>query len=670
MEPTAEAPAFLERARDALRSSGDRARACEALRAISLSGRLGEIVAEALGLLDGGAAPEIDPGTVDAIVAIALEGVVHGIDDPVDDEIDAHLQALRALAPIPGFDLGELGEPLDAPAEADPEPSGPEIGASMFERPSPELVSAFQIEARELLANCERGMLELEADQSATAPVHEVFRALHSFKGNCGFLGFGEMEEVAHRAESLLVLVKEGRRRCDTTVTAALLGTLDALGRAVETAADGGAVPGRVALLGILDKCMQQPTGDAPPAPEVPVPVAAITEVRPQRPQATLRVDVLKVDQLLDLVGELIIATTAVRHLPSAEEPDAHTRASAQLDRVVRSLQDVAMSLRMVPIGPTFQRMVRVVRDVSQRVGKPVELQLSGDETEIDKTVAELLADPLVHLVRNALDHGLEPPEEREARGKPRTGRLRLTGSHVGGEVWVRIEDDGRGLSRDKIGARAVERGLVSREALARMSDTDVFGFIFEPGFSTAEQVSDVSGRGVGMDVVRRNLERVRGRIDIKSDPGRGAAFTLRIPLTLAIIEGMLVRIGDTSLTVPLLCIRESVVVRPEDVTVLTTWQELVRIRGELIPVLRLHRLYGIQSDYTALHEGILVVVEDGGRPLCLFVDQLIGQRQTVIKPISGFLGNVRGIAGCTVLGDGRISLILDVPSLVHLQAD
>ena len=279
------------------------------------------------------------------------------------------------------------------------------------------------------------------------------------------------------------------------------------------------------------------------------------------------------------------------------------------------------------------------------------------------------MVDPLVHLIRNAIDHGLESPPVRAAAGKPAAGTLRLSASHVGGEVWLQVEDDGKGLDRPAILARAVERGLVPEEETARLTDAEVFAFIFEPGFSTAERVTDVSGRGVGMDVVHKNLQRVKGRVDIRSTPGQGSAFILRIPLTLAIIEGMLVRVGASTFTVPLLNIRESVVVRPGDVTVLSTWQEMVRIRGELVPVLRMHRLYGIAPDHQSLHDGILVVVEDGGRTLCLFVDELVGQRQTVIKAVSGWLGTLRGIAGCTVLGDGRISLILDVPSLLN-QSD
>lgn len=649
-----------------------------------LPDRLAEVVRLCADYLAGGAAPEIPRETVDAIVSIALDGVSQALAGSYDDEeIDAHRAALHSLAPIPGLDSAPEAEPAAiertrtvefaiARSEAPPVPPSGEV-EPLTDRPSPELVSAFQAEARELLSVCETGLLRLESDPSDASIVPEVFRALHSFKGNCGFLGFGAMEELAHRAESLLVRLKEGRRRLDPTAVTALLRTVDALGRTTESAGTPG-TPGAFApLLALLDQVMDGPAAPtaseaviAPPAPLVDEPLAEVT--KKVRAEGTLRVDVTKVDQLLDLVGELIIASTAVRHVPNGEgtEEEARGRASGQLDRVVRSLQDVAMSLRMVPIGPVFQRMVRVVRDVSQRVGKPVELRIEGEDTEIDKTVAELVTDPLVHIVRNAIDHGLEPPDERVAAGKPRAGHLRLVGSQVGGEVWIRVEDDGRGLNRQKILAKAVQNGLVTAEAGEALSDAEVYQFIFASGFSTAAAVTDVSGRGVGMDVVRKNVEMVKGRVDIKSTPGQGTSFTLRIPLTLAIIEGMLVRVGEATFTVPLLCIRESVVVRAEDVTVLSTWQEMVRIRGELLPVLRLHRAYDLPADKQALHEGILVVVEDGGQALCLFVDELIGQRQTVIKPISGYLGTVGGIAGCTVLGDGRISLILDVGALVQ----
>jgi two-component system chemotaxis sensor kinase CheA len=377
-------------------------------------------------------------------------------------------------------------------------------------------------------------------------------------------------------------------------------------------------------------------------------------------------VDVRKLDALMDLIGELIIAETAVTHDPNAStELDGQSKAAVQLNRITRGLQDVAMSLRMVPISPTFKKMKRLVRDLSKRQNKQVQLEISGEDTEVDKSVVEAISDPLVHLIRNSIDHGIEDEESRLAAGKPAEGRVTLTARQQAGEIRIVVKDDGKGLSREKILNKARERGLVRGDG-SELSDNDVYRLIFEAGFSTAAAVTDISGRGVGMDVVKQNIEAVKGRVDITSTRGQGTTITLRIPLTLAIIEGMLVRVGDTRFTVPMLSILETVVVRPQDVSRLTNGQEVARVRGSLLPVFRVHKFYEIEPDSTSINEGLLVVVEDGTDRLCLLVDELIGQRQTVIKALSGYLGNVRGLAGCTVLGDGFISLIIDVVKLIQ----
>lgn len=394
---------------------------------------------------------------------------------------------------------------------------------------------------------------------------------------------------------------------------------------------------------------------------------AASSSSEPQAVQRheTLRVDVRKLDALMDLVGELIIGTTAVIHNPAIAELSAEgfDKSAAQLDRITRALQDVAMSLRMTPVAKTFKRMSRLVRDVAHKRGRKVQLVIDGEDTEVDKSVAELISDPLVHILRNAVDHGIESPADREAAGKPPEGTVRLTARHQGGEVWVTVEDDGRGLDKEMIYGKAVEQGLTTKPIHA-LADREIYGFVFAPGFSTAAEVSDISGRGVGMDVARRNLESISGRVDVASEPGKGTTVTLRIPLTLAIIEGMLVRVGEACFTIPMLQVQESVRVPSSAITVLHTGQEMVRIRNRLLPVLRLHELYGIRDASDHIDDGLLVVVEDDTEPYCLFVDELIGQRQTVIKSLSGFVGNLNGLSGCTVLGDGRISLILDVAEL------
>lgn len=379
-----------------------------------------------------------------------------------------------------------------------------------------------------------------------------------------------------------------------------------------------------------------------------------------------LRVDVRKLDQLMDLIGELIIAETAVTHGPAQEaELDGNHKAAVQLNRVTRGLQDVAMSLRMVPIEPTFKKMVRLVRDLSRRQGKRVSLEISGEDTEVDKSVVEAISDPLVHLIRNSIDHGIEGSDERVRSGKAPEGRITLSARQQAGEIRIEVRDDGRGLDRARILKKGIERGLVKGDG-ADLSDAEVYRLIFEPGFSTAAAVTDISGRGVGMDVVKQNIESVKGRVEVQSTPGAGSVMALRIPLTLAIIEGMLVRVGSSRFTLPILSITETVGVTARDVTRLTNGAEVVRVRGRLLPVYRLHELYDLKPDSTRIEDGLLVVIEDGADRVCVLVDELIGQRQTVVKSLSGYLGSVRGLAGCTVLGDGSISLIIDVAKLIH----
>jgi two-component system chemotaxis sensor kinase CheA len=380
-----------------------------------------------------------------------------------------------------------------------------------------------------------------------------------------------------------------------------------------------------------------------------------------------IRVDLSKLDSLINLVGELVIAETMVVRHPSMQdlEDESLERAIHQLERVSSDLQDVAMSVRMIPLATTFKKMTRLVYDLSRKSGKKIDLKLVGEDTEVDKTVIEHIGDPLVHIVRNAIDHGLESPEARREAGKPETGTVTIEARHEGGEVWIIISDDGRGLSREKILDKARSRGLVHGNG-NDLRDEEVFKLVFEPGFSTAEKVTDISGRGVGMDVVKKNIEKLNGRVGVRSRPGQGSDFTLHIPLTLAIIDGMLVRVGDTQYAIPLLSIRESFRPTLRQITRRPDGQETVRVREEILPVLRLHEIFGKQPDTEDLCEGILVIVEADGEPVCLFVDELTGQQQTVIKGLSSYMGRVNGISGCTISGAGDVSLILDVGSLIR----
>jgi two-component system chemotaxis sensor kinase CheA len=384
---------------------------------------------------------------------------------------------------------------------------------------------------------------------------------------------------------------------------------------------------------------------------------------------SSIRVDIQKIDSLINRVGELVITQSMLGMLGSDFEMSRLQRLReglAQLERHTRELQDSVMQIRMVPISFSFSRFPRLVHDLSAKLGKQIELQMSGENTEVDKTVIEKIGDPLVHLVRNSLDHGIEGPEERLAAGKPETGTIQLSASHRGGNIVIEIRDDGRGLPRDKILDKAIERGLVREDD--NLSDKDIYDLIFQPGFSTAEEVSDVSGRGVGMDVVRRNINELGGAIEIDSTPGQGSAIIIRLPLTLAILDGQTVRIGEETYIVPLMSIIESIQIHEAMLSTVAGRGETFKLRDEYLPIVRMHEVFDIR-DHAArsLTDGILVVVEGEGRRCGLFVDALLGQQQVVIKSLEANYRKVEGISGATILGDGSVALILDIPGLMRL---
>lgn len=401
-----------------------------------------------------------------------------------------------------------------------------------------------------------------------------------------------------------------------------------------------------------------------PPAEEPAPGGRSEDKPRDEGSRKTIRVDVEKLDALINLVGELILAENMVTHdeVVASLKVDHFQKALLQLNRVTRGLHDIVMAVRMVPIEGLFRKMHRIVRDVSLRLGKEVELVVSGEGTEIDKNLIEHIGDPLLHIMRNALDHGIESPETRVAQGKSPTGTIRLDARHNGGEVWITVADDGRGLDRERILDKAIERGLVDPQEAASLPDSRVYQLVFQPGFSTAEVVTEVSGRGVGMDVVWRNLQQLKGKVDIMSAPGEGAAFTLRIPLTLAIIEGMLVEVSGARYIIPLLSIRELVKVQPGMIHRLPDGREVAMPRGKFIGLVRLAELHGLQGRDE--DDGMLVVVEHDGAQMAILVDELLGQRQTVIKPLPEYLGELPGISGCSILSNGDISLIIELADL------
>jgi two-component system chemotaxis sensor kinase CheA len=410
------------------------------------------------------------------------------------------------------------------------------------------------------------------------------------------------------------------------------------------------------------------------PSPATVTPVGDAAAARTQRDSgaesSSVRVSIDKIDGLINLVGELVITQSMLDTFREGDIDAARLamleQGLAQLARHTRELQESVMGIRMLPIASVFNRFPRMVRDISQKLGKQVRLELVGEQTELDKTVLEKIGDPMVHLVRNAIDHGLETPDKRRAAGKGDLGTLKLEASHRGGNIVVEVSDDGAGLNRDAIVAKAVQRGLIASGD--GLSDEAVADLIFQPGFSTAAVTTDLSGRGVGMDVVRRNVADLGGTVTIRSTQGKGSVFTITLPLTLAIIDGLTAAVGEERYIVPLVSIVESVQLKADAVRSVAGGGELFRFRNEYLPVVRLHEAFGCTDAVQAIEQGLMVVVEGDGSRVGLFVDGLIGQQQAVVKSLEANYRRVQGVSGATILADGSVALIVDIAGLVRLQ--
>ncbi|MBN2427706.1 MAG: Hpt domain-containing protein [Deltaproteobacteria bacterium] len=585
---------------------------------------------------------------------------------------------------------------------------------------TPEMVNNFVQESDELLQTIEGGLLSWSENPENLEPVSDIFRNVHSFKGNCGFFGFSDPENLTHNMETLLDAVRDGVQLTAENPGEFLLSYLDVIKSSLTDISNGGrgeiedldqhiqdiknlAVPrfGEIMVeKGLVEKEVidevlakkKRPVGDylvemgkvtqdqveealseqtqkkynAPP-------VAKTTEkAKPASGTAKrqdIRVDLGKLDDLINVIGEMVIAENMLVNNPDLQdlELENFNKAAQQMGKLIRELQEMAMTIRMIPVSGLFKRMIRLVHDLSVKSGKKVDLKLLGEETEVDKTVVETITDPLVHLLRNSLDHGLETPAERIQNGKSEKGTVKLSARHEEGEVWITVEDDGRGLNKEKIIEKARSKGLIQGDG-SDMSDKAIFGLIFHAGFSTADKITDVSGRGVGMDVVKQNLEKIKGKIEVQSQPGKGTQLKLRIPLTLAIIDGMLVRVGKTKCIAPLISIREIIRPSAKDITVTPNGQQLAKIREKFFPIHRLADVLQKPTDCENIEESVLVVMEDQGTSFCLQVDEILGQQQTVIKGLSDYIGNVRGISGCTILGNGDVCLILDIGSLIEME--
>jgi two-component system, chemotaxis family, sensor kinase CheA len=542
-----------------------------------------------------------------------------------------------------------------------------------------ELLGDFVMESREHLAAIESELLTLESDPNASEALNSVFRGFHTIKGLAGFLELWEVQKLAHETETVLDRARSSQWQLTPDAVDVILESADYLRRwltHLEATLQGHPSDAPLANESLIRRIRGLTADTAkvdltnlanavtdPPVDDAPAPAAA-EPAHPRNEAMAVKVDTAKLDYLVDMAGEMVIAESLVRHDPelSAVKSQALQRKLAQMTRITAELQKTAMSMRLVPIGPLFRRMSRLVRDLSRQFGKQVQMETEGDDIELDRTIVEELADPLMHMVRNAMDHGIEMPQDRAACGKNPIARLLLKAQHQSGQVVIEISDDGRGLDASRIRAKAVQKGLIKEEK--ELAESELFNLIFEPGFTTAAQLTNVSGRGVGMDVVRRHIEKLRGRIEIRSALGQGAAFLLKLPLTLAIINGLVVGVGSERYIVPLFAVREMIRPTPETIWTVQNRAEMALVRGVLLPVCRLYRRFGVKPRSTEATESVLVVAEVEGACYCLLVDELIGKQEVVIKSLGETFSGVTGVSGGAIMGDGRVGLILDLDRL------
>lgn len=603
--------------------------------------------------------------------------------------------------------------------------SSPAVSSSFGALPSdadPNLLGEYIVESRDYIEGAEAALLALETNPDDAEAINVVFRAFHTIKGTSAFLGVTCVSELAHRAESLFSRIRDREIRYGGGYADLALRSVDVLKVLLQSVQDalGGepmlppegydelmrllADPEAAGISGeeVAEPTMrtgeilvgqgkaereevdavasaqgEQPIGVALVKSEVASTTDVAHALRIQQrlssvadraaTDSTVRVRTDRLDRLIDMVGELVIAHSMIAQDETVLQGGRHElqRKVSHGGKIVRELQDLSMSMRMVPLKATFQKMARLVRDLAHKSGKIVEFISDGEDTEIDRNMVDIVNDPLVHMIRNAVDHGIELPNAREQKGKSKTGTVYLSAYHAGGNVVIELRDDGKGLDRDKIAQKAMERGLI--ESDKGMSDHEIYNLIFAPGFSTADKITDVSGRGVGMDVVRRNVETLRGRVEINSTPGQGCTFSLRLPLTLAITDGMLVRVGVERYIIPTVNIHLSFRPAPDALSTVTGRGEMVMLRGELMPLFRLHRLFGTQGAVEDPTQGLLVIVGDGEWRCALLVDELLGQQQVVAKSLGDGLGKIQGVSGGAILGDGQVGLILDVPEITAL---
>lgn len=593
----------------------------------------------------------------------------------------------------------------------------------------PLLIQEFLVESEEFLQRMDQDMVALEAAPNDAELLNRIFRALHTIKGTSGFLGFEPVVRLSHRAEDVLNALRKGEVQLTRPMIDALLSARDYLGKMLQDIREGGLKQYEMGAL-LKDLEAVQSVGQSPPTlghllvKEEVISAATLDAVLAEQATSaapvklgqmlvekglaspvevgdalvrqkeiaqlhaavpTMRVEAAKLDDLINLIGELVLERNRLLQLSRdsssgklamSDLSSSLAESSARLGFITEELQSAGLKTRMVPIETVFRKFPRLVRDVAGNLKKEVDLSLHGQDTELDKTMVELVGDPLVHLVRNSLDHGIESPAAREKAGKPRHGNIRLEARQEGDQIVISITDDGGGMDPARIGRKAVEKGLVTAERLRGLSPREILDFIFLPGFSTAEKTTDLSGRGVGMDVVRTNLKKLNGTVEIDSHLGQGTTVKLRLPLTLAILPVLLVQVGKEIYALPLRSVAETVQINPKHVH-RVEGSEVLSLRGETLPMLRLDQMFPVRPGFTpppgdgSLPQSIgdegrkVVILGVAERRFALLVDQLIGQESTVIKPLGTFLHGCSSVAGATISGDGQVRLVLDPAGLL-----
>jgi two-component system chemotaxis sensor kinase CheA len=558
-----------------------------------------------------------------------------------------------------------------------------------------DIIGEFLVESNESLDRLDRELIELEADPASRELLASIFRTVHTIKGTAGFLGFGQLEVLTHAGENLLSLLRDGKLVVDADMTSGLLTMVDAIRNllAVVECTGSDADIDSVAIESLAERldaladpdpatevvAIEVPEADSPVAPTE----VAVVDVAPAEPSITgggaegpntegsIRVDVRLLDQLMNLVGELVLARNQILQFTVAQQDAALVTASQQLNLITTELQEGVMKTRMQPIGNIWGKFPRVVRDLATLCSKQVRIEMEGEETELDKTIIEAIKDPLTHVVRNAVDHGIEAPAARIAAGKAPEGALRLRAYHEGGQVIIEIADDGAGLDHERIQQKAVERGLLTAELAGRMSEREIANLIFLPGFSTAATVTNVSGRGVGMDVVKTNIEKIGGTVDVQSKRGVGTTLTVKIPLTLAIIPALIVACDGDRYAIPQVNLVE--LLRLDDGIEYVSGAPVYRLRGRLLPIVHLREVFGLtaeapdveapgqQSAGRACH---VAVLHAENQQFGLVVDRIDDSAEIVVKPLGPHLKGLSAFAGTTIMGDGNVALILDAVGL------